>query len=200
MEFERFFSKFWQKTWGKSVGTALYVARPAIRGKQIVLGRLIVCLLFSNFSRKFLVLGKEISACLSILHSIFDRKKLRKKVWTILSKFVFPDFRRQLFEIVANYSRETLSELPCKCPEESFGKKTEEIFFSLFLDGELKMFGPLAKKIVRFVNSGSRRRKVGMFVKTAFYLWQIKIEEEGLNNFVNVCFFGFSAAFFRNCS
>ena len=44
-----FFSKFWQKTWGKSVGTALYVARPAIRGKQMVLGRLIVCLLFSDF-------------------------------------------------------------------------------------------------------------------------------------------------------
>ena len=58
----------------------------------------------------------------------------------------FSDFRRQLLEIVAKYLGATLSELRCKCPEESFGKKTEENFSSLFCDGELKLFGPLAKK------------------------------------------------------
>ena len=67
--------------------------------------------------------------------------------------FVFSDFGRQLFEIVANYLGATLSELPCKCPEESFGKKTEETFFSLFSDGELKLFWHLAKKVGRFVKT-----------------------------------------------
>ena len=53
-----FFSKFWQKTWGKSVGTALYVARQAIRGKQMVLGRLIVCLFFGFLVDSFWAVGK----------------------------------------------------------------------------------------------------------------------------------------------
>ena len=44
----------------------------------------------------------------------------------------FSDFRRQLFEIVANYSGKTLSELPCKCPEESFGKKLKKLFSLCF--------------------------------------------------------------------
>ena len=44
----------------------------------------------------------------------------------------FSDFRRQLFEIVAIYLGATLSELPCKCPEESFGKKMKKLFFFVF--------------------------------------------------------------------
>ena len=39
------------------------------------------------------------------------------------------DFRRKQFKVLARYLVATLSELPCKCPDESFGKKMEDFFF-----------------------------------------------------------------------
>ena len=81
----------------------------------------------------------------------FEKKKIKQ----FLVCF-FLDFRRKIFEILANYLGASLSELPCKCPDESFGKKFWRNFFSLFSYGELKKFGPLAKKLASFI-------------KTAFY-------------------------------
>ena len=92
----------------------------------------------------------------------------QEKAWACLSKLTstlrgiicgkkfqqfpvfFPDFRRKLFEFLAKYLEATLSEPPCKCTEESFGKKIEAIFISLFLDGELKKCLVRWKKISRF--------------------------------------------------
>ena len=55
----------------------------------------------------------------------FEEKKIKQ----FLVCF-FLVFRQKLSEILANYLGATLSELPCKCPDESFGKKVLDNFFS----------------------------------------------------------------------
>ena len=75
----------------------------------------------------------------------FHRKNLRTNLWTISCLF-FSDFWREVLETVADYLGATLSELPCKCPVESFGERNVNKYFSLFSDGELKIFGFLARR------------------------------------------------------
>ena len=60
-----------------------------------------------------------------LFREIFLRKRKPKN-----SYLFFLDFGRNLFEIPANYLGASVSELPCKCPDESFVKKVLHNFFS----------------------------------------------------------------------
>ena len=77
------FSKFCPKTCGKSVRSALYVPRGAICRKQVFLGRLIVCSLFSDFYRKAFGLSAKNSAGLSKLHSISPQEHFEEKIYHV---------------------------------------------------------------------------------------------------------------------
>ena len=90
------FSKFCPKTCGKSVRSALYVPRGAICRKQVFIGRLIVCSLFSDFYRKAFGLSAKKSAGLSKLHSTFPQEHFKEKVY-----HVFLELERIFFQILA---------------------------------------------------------------------------------------------------
>ena len=96
MELEGIFSEFCLKTWGKSVRTAMYVARGAICRKQVFLGRVKICSLFSDFYRKSFGLSAKKSAGLSKLHSISPQEHFEEKIY-----HVFFGARTDFFQILA---------------------------------------------------------------------------------------------------
>ena len=111
---------------------------------------------FGFLVESFRDVGKKTSACLSKVHSILSQEKFKD---TALNNFlfVFSDFRPEVLETVADYLRATLSELPCKCPVESFGERNvKKCFFFVF--------GWWAKHFwIFWQEEGSR------LVKTAFF-------------------------------
>ena len=75
------FSNICLKTCGNFVRTALYVPREAISRKQVFIGRLLVCFLFSDFYRKAVELSakKNRQVCqnfILLLHKNILRKKI----------------------------------------------------------------------------------------------------------------------------
>ena len=123
--------------------------------------------MFSDFYREVSELSAmKTSACLSKLNSIPSQKLFLRKRNQAISCLFFLEFRRKLSEILANYLGASLSELPCKCPDESFGKKSWIIYFLLWWWAEE----------IRLL-----ARKNGRFVKTAFYFstrtfWEKEID------------------------
>ena len=115
-----FFSKFCLKIWDKPVGTALYVARGAICRKQVFLGRLILCSLFSDFYRKAFGLSAKRSAGLSNLHSTSPQEHFEEKCYHVFlgaRTDFFPNSGRKFGQVCRNcivrgetsHSRETKS-------------------------------------------------------------------------------------------
>ena len=88
--------------------------------------------LFLDFQRNvFWALGNEnIGMFVKTEFCLFTEICFEKtKIKQFLVCFLL-DFRRKLSEILANYLGASLSELPCKCPDESFGKKVLDNLFS----------------------------------------------------------------------
>ena len=100
-----FFSKFCPKTCGKSVRSALYVPRGAICRKQVFIGRLIVCSLFSDFYRKAFGLSAKKSAGCQNFILLLHKNILRKQnyhVFVELERIFFTNSVRKLGQVCRN--------------------------------------------------------------------------------------------------
>ena len=165
------FSKFCPKTCSKSVRSALYVPRGAICRKQVFLGRLIVCSLFSDFYRKAFGLSARKSAGLSKLHSTSPQEHFEEKIYQVfldLERF-FPKYWQKIGA--------SLSELHCTC-QTSHSKKTNGFRKANSLSF---VFGSLVESF-RYVG----KKTSACLSKVHSILSQEKFKDKSLNNFLFV--------------
>ena len=97
------------------------------------------------------------------------------------------DFRRNLFEILANYLGHPCRSCLVSVQMNHLGKKVLDNFFSSVM---------MSRKLWNFVKKSIGRFVIGMFVKTEFYLWQEHFTDKSFNDVL--FFFGNLAEKFSN--